>query len=347
MERTLGELAAFLGGELRGPPDLLIRGINSLARATPEEIAFVAHKRYLGQAEQSQAAAFIVAPAWANLSRPLIVFSNPYLAYARVATLFAPAPRRWPGVSPAAHLGQGVELGRDVSIAPLVFVGDGTRLGDGVTLMAGCVLGDQVTIGAGSVLYPNVTVLDRCEIGDRCRIHSGTVIGADGFGFIPTPEGHVKIPQLGRVIIEDDVEIGANCAIDRGALEETRVGRGTKLDNLVHLAHNVTVGEHSLLVAQVGVAGSTKIGKWVALGGQAGIVGHIELGDGVQVAAQAGVISSVAPGQVVAGTPSLPHREALRVVSHFPKLPEMWQKLKQLEKQVAELETRLAKESQP
>ncbi|MBM4285746.1 MAG: UDP-3-O-(3-hydroxymyristoyl)glucosamine N-acyltransferase [Deltaproteobacteria bacterium] len=344
MEHTLAALAAFLGGELKGPPSLVIRGINSLDRATSQEIAFVAHKRYLAKAEASRAAALIVSPEWAHLPRPLIIVPQPYLAYARLAALFAPAPPRRVGVSPQAFLGQGVQVGREVAVAPLAFVGDRVRLGDRVTIGPGCVLADDVVIGPDTLLHPNVTVLERCQIGARCLIHSGVVIGSDGYGFVPTPEGHVKIPQLGAVVIEDDVEIGANCTIDRGALEETRLGRGAKLDNLVHLAHNVSVGEHSLLVAQVGVAGSTRLGKRVVLGGQAGVVGHIELGDGVQVAAQAGVVSSVPPGQVVAGSPAIPHKEALRVAGHLRKLPELAQRVKELERKLAELTRLLAKE---
>ncbi|MBI4794362.1 MAG: UDP-3-O-(3-hydroxymyristoyl)glucosamine N-acyltransferase, partial [Deltaproteobacteria bacterium] len=226
------------------------------------------------------------------------------------------------------------------------YIGNGVRLGDRVTIMPGCVLEDQVQIGADTLLYPNVTILERCTLGQRVIIHSGTVIGADGFGFVPGKEGHRKIPQLGTVVIEDDVEIGANCAIDRGALGETRVGRGVKMDNLVHLAHNVTVGEHSFLVAQVGVAGSTKIGKGVALGGQVGLVGHIEVGDGVQVAAQSGVAHSIPAGQTVAGTPARPHQEALRIATYLPKLPEINQRLKKLEKRVTELAAKPAEEHQ-
>jgi UDP-3-O-[3-hydroxymyristoyl] glucosamine N-acyltransferase len=346
MERTLGELAAFLGGELRGPAELVIRGVNALARATPQEIAFVAHKRYLPQAEASRAGALIVTPDWSALPQALIIVTDPRRAFAQVAVLFAPPRPRWPGISSAAHLGRDVALGQDVSIAPLVSVGDETRLEDGVTIMPGCVIGAQVSIGRGTVLYPNVTVLDRSVIGADCIIHSGSVIGSDGFGFIPGPEGHLKIPQLGRVVIEDDVEIGANCTIDRGALEDTRVGRGTKLDNLVHLAHNVEVGEHCLLVAQVGVAGSTRLGKGVVLGGQVGVVGHIEIGDGVQIGAQSGVPNSIPAGQIVMGTPPLPRREALRVAAHFPKLPELYQKVKLLERQLAELRARLSEESE-
>ena len=346
MKHTLGELAALLQGELKGPADLMIEGIASLEGATPREITFIAQRRYAPRAGASQAGAFIVAPDLADLARPLIIVDHPYLAYARAAALFAPPQGRWPGVSDRACLGQQAELGRDVSIAPLVFIGDGVRLGDGVTIMPGCFLGDEVQLGAGTLLHPNVTILERCRLGERCIIHSGTVIGADGFGFVPTAEGNEKIPQLGTVVIEDDVEIGANCAIDRGALGETRVGRGVKIDNLVHLAHNVIVGEHSLLVAQVGVSGSTRLGKRVVLAGQVGLVGHIELGDGVRVGAQSGVTHSVPAGQVLTGSPALPHKEWLQSIVHLPKLPDLYKRLKRLEKQLSELSARLDKESE-
>jgi UDP-3-O-[3-hydroxymyristoyl] glucosamine N-acyltransferase len=344
VERTLGELAALLGGRLQGPADLVIQGIAAIERATSRDITFITQKRFARLAAQSQAAAFIVGPDQAHLPRPLIIVDHPYLAYAQVATLFAPPRSRWPGVSPLAFLGQEVELGQDVSIAPLACVGNGVRLGDGVTIMPGCVLGNQVQVGADSLLYPNVTILDRCILGERVIIHSGTVIGSDGFGFVPGKEGHQKIPQLGIVVIEDDVEIGANCTIDRGALGETRVGRGVKMDNLVHLAHNVTVGEHSFLVAQVGGAGSTKLGKRVALGGQAGLVGHIEVGDGVQVGAQAGVTHSIPAGQEVLGSPALPRQELFRALHLFPKLPDIYKRLKELEKKIAELAATPAEE---
>ena len=346
MARTLGELAALLGGKLQGPADLVIQGIAAIDRATPGDITFISQKRYARLAAQSLAAAFIVGPDQADLARPLIIVPHPYLAYAQAAALFAPPRSRWPGISPLAFLGQGVELGQEVSISPLACIGNDVRLGDRVTIMSGCVLGDQVQIGADTLLYPQVTILERCTLGQRVIVHSGTVIGSDGFGFVPGKEGHQKIPQLGIVVIEDDVEIGANCAIDRGALGETRLGRGVKMDNLVHLAHNVTVGEHSFLVAQVGVAGSTKIGKGVALGGQAGLVGHIELGDGVQVAAQAGVPHSVPAGLTVSGSPARPHLENLRILSHLAKLPEIYQRLKDLEKRIAELAVNRPKEPQ-
>jgi UDP-3-O-[3-hydroxymyristoyl] glucosamine N-acyltransferase len=344
MTHTLGELAALLEGELQGPADLCIEGIAPIDQATPREITFITQRRFARLVDQSRAAAFIVSREYAGLARPLIIVPHPYLAYARVAALFAPPVWRWPGVSDLAYLGPQVALGQGVSIAPLVFIGAGVRLGDRVTVMPGCVINDAVIIGADTLIYPNVTIRERCTLGARCIIHSGTVIGSDGFGFVPQAAGHVKIPQLGTVVIGDDVEIGANCAIDRGALGATRVGHGVKIDNLVHLAHNVEVGEYSFLVAQVGVSGSTKLGRGVTLAGQVGVTGHIELGDGVQVGAQSGVHRSVAAGETVSGYPARPHREWLQIMGHLPKLPELYQRLKQLEQTVSDLSSRLDQE---
>ena len=197
MKLTLGELAARLPGELHGPPDLVLEGIAAVDRATPREITFIALRRYARQASASKAGAFIVGPDLKGLDRPRLIVSNPYLAYARVAALFAPPRRRWPGVSDQACLGRDLELGRDVSIAPLVFIGDRVHLEDGVTIMPGCFLGDEVHLGAGALIYPNVTILERCRVGRRCIIHSGTVIGADGYGFIPTAAGNEKDPPIG------------------------------------------------------------------------------------------------------------------------------------------------------
>jgi UDP-3-O-[3-hydroxymyristoyl] glucosamine N-acyltransferase len=347
MTRTLGELAVFLEGDLQGPADLVIEGIAPIDQATDREITFIVQKRYARLAGQSRAAAFIVPREYAQLPRPLIIVPHPYLAYARVAALFAPPLRRWPGISDLAFVGQGAALGQEVSIAPLAFIGAGAELGDRVTIMPGCVIGAEVRIGADTLLYPNVTIQERCTVGARCIVHSGAVIGSDGFGFVPGDAGHVKIPQLGTVVIEDDVEIGANCAIDRGALGATRVGRGVKIDNLVHLAHNVEVGEYSLLVAQVGISGSTKLGKGVVLAGQVGLTGHIELGDGVQVGAQSGVHHSVPAGQTVSGYPARPHRDWLQLMGHLPKLPDIYRRLKHLEQQVSELAARLPQEPEP
>jgi len=346
MEKTLGELAALVGGELRGPADLVIRGLAPVDQATGEDITFIAHPRFARLGETSQAAAVIVSPQWANLDKPLIVVDHPYLAYARVAALFDRPRPRWSGVSPLAYLSEGVAMGEDVAIAPFVFVGEGVSLGDRVTLMPGCYLGPEATIGADTYLAPHVTVMDRCRVGERVLIHSGAVIGSDGFGFIPTPQGHMKIPQVGIVVIEDEVEIGANVTIDRGALGETRVGKGVKIDNLVQIAHNVTLGEHTAMAAQVGIAGSTKVGRWVALGGQAGLAGHIEVGDQAQIGAKAGVTKSVPPGQILLGSPAWPAKETSRALAGLHTLPELYRRVRELERQVAELTAGLERKTE-
>jgi UDP-3-O-[3-hydroxymyristoyl] glucosamine N-acyltransferase len=342
MRKPLGELAALVGGELRGPADLMIRGLAPLEQATPEDLTFIAHPRLARLGKASQAGAVIVSPQWADLDKPLIVVEQPYLAYARLAALFAPVRPRWPGVSDRAYVGREVHVGRDVAVAPLVFLGDGARLGDRVTLMPGCYVGPDAVIGDDTYLSPNVTVMERCRVGARVLIHSGAVIGADGFGFIPTPEGQLKIPQLGIVVIEDDAEIGANVTIDRAALGETRVGRGVKIDNLVQVAHNVTLGDHTVMAAQAGVAGSAKIGKWAALGGQAGLVGHIEVGDRAQIGAQSGVTASVPPDQVLLGTPAWPIKETRRIWAAWHTLPDLYRRVRKMEQHLATLLERKA-----
>ncbi|MBW1987270.1 MAG: UDP-3-O-(3-hydroxymyristoyl)glucosamine N-acyltransferase [Deltaproteobacteria bacterium] len=345
MERTLGELAQLVGGECQGPPELRLRGIASLDRAGPDEITFITRDRYGRRADQSKAGAFVVSPQWGHLPRPLIITADPYLAYAKIAAIFAPPLRRWPGISNQAHLGQELILGQEVSIAPLVWVGNQVSLGNRVTLMPGAVVADRVNIGADTLIYPNVTILEGCSLGQRVIVHSGTVIGSDGFGFAPDGEALVKIPQLGTVIIEDDVEIGANCTIDRGALGETRICRGVKIDNLVQVAHNVVIGENTIVVAQVGISGSTRIGKNVQLAGQVGLVGHIEIGDRVRIGAQSGVTHSIPAGQTVTGSPARPHAEFLRIMGIMARLPQLHKTIKELEKKIEALENATPPES--
>ncbi len=345
VEKTLKELAQLVGGICQGPEDLKIKGLAAIQQAGPGDITFVTRAKFAKQIEASQAGAFIVAPDLAQVPRPLLITSNPYLAYAKIATVFAPPCRRWPGISNQAAIGAHCRFGEDVSIAPFVWIGDDVTLGDRVTLSPGVVVGHGVTIGSDTRLAANVTVGDQCSLGDRVIIHSGTVIGADGFGFAPDGSTFYKIPQIGNVIIEDDVEIGANCTVDRGALGATRICRGVKIDNLVMVAHNVIIGENTIVVAQVGISGSTQVGRNVMLAGQVGIVGHITIGDGAQIGAQSGVSNSVADGQVVMGSPPVPIKDFRRMVAVQKKLPEMYDRLKSLEKQLAALEAVIVKET--
>lgn len=338
MEITLGELARRLGVELRGNPDLRISGVAQLEDATRSEISFVAGPRYARLARQTAAGALIVPPGMEDLEKPLLVSSNPYLAFARVISLFFEKPRGALGVSPKAHLGDGVRLGQEVCIHALAYVGDGAILGDRVILHGGVHVGAGVEIGDDTFIYPNVTILDRCILGKRVIIHSGTVVGSDGFGFAQDGSRHVKIPQVGTVRIDDDVEIGANCTIDRATLGTTWIQRGVKIDNLVQVAHNVVVGEDSIIVAQVGISGSVQIGKNVILAGQVGVVGHVEIGDGARVGAQSGIAQSVPAGQVVSGSPAIHHQDWLRNCHMIRRLPEWRKRLMEVEKRLAALE---------
>ena len=338
MEMTLGELAQRLGAELRGDSHLRISGVAALEDATETEISFVVSPKYTRLAKQTAAGALIVPPGMEDLERPLLVSTNPYLAIAQALALFNERPRAALGVSPKAHLGDGVRLGPGVSIHPLAYVGEEAIIGDRVTLHGGAYVGAGVKIGDDTLIHPNVTILDRCIVGKRVIIHSGTVVGSDGFGFAQDGGRHVKIPQTGIVRIDDDVEIGANCAIDRATLGMTWIQRGAKIDNLVQVAHNVVVGEDSVIVAQVGISGSTRIGKGVVLAGQVGVVGHLEIGDGVRVGAQAGVTKSIGAGQEVLGSPAVAYREFVRTSGMISRLPDLRKKVMELEKRLAQLE---------
>jgi UDP-3-O-[3-hydroxymyristoyl] glucosamine N-acyltransferase len=344
-QATLEELAALVGGKVEGDGSLPIRGIASLEEAGEGEITFVAEIKHSRRLEKSGASAAIVPANLPSCPKPLIRTPNPYLAYAKVQAFFQQKPFSPRGVDSRAFIGGGVKIGRDVSIYPFVHVGEGCEIGDRAVLYPGVYLGESVRVGEGSVLYPNVVVMDRCVVGKRVILHPGTVIGSDGFGFARDGAKFVKIPQVGIVVIEDDVEIGANCAVDRAAMGKTWIKRGVKTDNLIQIGHNVTVGEDTVIVAQVGIAGSTEIGNRVALGGQVGVVGHIKIGDGAMIGAQAGVGQDVAPGQILSGSPAFPHREWLRAQAAFQKLPEMKRILVDLEKRMKQIEEAISKKA--
>lgn len=344
---TLTELAALVGGTLEGDGRLEIVGLASLEDAGEGQISFLADLKQASRLEKTRAAALIVPPGLPPFPRPLIRTANPYAAYAKVQTFFSSRPRKPLGIDPRAFIGAGAEVGEEVSIYPFVFVGSKARIGKRVVLYPGVYVGEGAEIGEGTVLYPQVAVMDRCRVGRRVIVHGGTVIGSDGFGFAPDQGGYVKIPQVGIVEIEDDVEIGANCAIDRAAMGKTLIRKGVKTDNLVQIGHNVVVGENTVLVAQVGIAGSTEIGKWVALGGQVGVVGHIKIADQARIGAQSGVAHDVKPGEILSGSPAFPHREWLRAQALFPRLPEIRRGLTALENRVADLEKKLGQPEEP
>jgi len=343
IKATLQEIGTLVGGQVEGDPALEITGIASLEEAKAGEISFLAEIKHFPRLEKTKATAVIVPLSLPPFPKPLIRTANPYLAYAKVQALFTHRPYSAKGIDPRAFIGQNVKIGQDVSIYPFVYIGEGSQIGDRVVLYPGVFLGESTQVGAESILYPNVVVMDRCLIGKRVVIHAGVVIGSDGFGFARDGAQYLKIPQVGIVQIDDDVEIGANCTIDRAAMGKTWIKRGVKTDNLVQIGHNVTVGEDTVIVAQVGIAGSTEIGNRVSLGGQVGVIGHIKIGDGAMVGAQSGVAQNVPPGQIISGSPAFSHREWLRVQAVLPKLPELKRALTNLEKKVKALEEELKK----
>lgn len=339
----LGEIAKLIGATLKGDADILIDGIGPLEDAGPGQLSFVSNSRYASLAASCRASALIVPPALAEVPLPCLVCDNPYSALAKVAQLFARPATLPQGVHPSALVGDDVTLGPNVAIGPLVQIGEGSSVGGGSMLFGGVYLGNNVTVGANCTIHPNVSILDGCVIGDRVVIHSGTVIGSDGFGYAQDESGrHLKIPQAGIVQIDDDVEIGANCTIDRATFGRTWIQRGCKIDNLVQIGHNVVIGEHSILISQVGISGSTTLGKHVILAGQVGLGGHINIGDGVRIGAKSGVSNSVKAGQDVSGIPAVPHKEWLKNSAGIRRLSKQREELRQLRMRVERLEQQLS-----
>jgi len=341
LKLSLKKIANLVGGNVIGNDSFIIEGINSLDAAAQGEISFFADRKYKESLGKTKASAIIVSEENLLFKGPQVVVSNPALAYAKVASIFASPVPRYPGISEQAVLHDSTRIGKDVSIYPLVYVGEEALIGDGVIMFPGVFIGDRVKIGNGTIIYPNVTILHDCQIGNNVIINAGTVIGSDGFGFVRDGPVSVKIPQIGMVQIDDDVEIGANSCIDRAASGKTWVKRGVKTDNFVHVAHNVIIGEDTIVVAQVAISGSVHIGRQVIIGGQVAISDHVEIGDRVMIGSQSGVPKSIPSGEVVSGTPAMPHRLWLKTSGIIRRLPQFNEHLRHLEKRVAELEKNL------
>jgi len=331
----LRELAERLGCELLGDGEVEVRGVAGIEQAGPGDLTFLANPKYAGHLAGTRAAAVVVGPGH-EAALPRLVAKNPYLAFARAVALLCPSARPAAGVHPQAHVDPTATLGEDVHVGAFAVVGPRVRVGARTVLRPHVVLYEDATVGADCLLHSGVQVRERCRLGDRVVVQNGAVIGADGFGFARDGEGQYhKFPQVGTVVIEDDVEIGALAAIDRAALGETRVGRGTKLDNLVQVGHSVTIGRDCVLAGQVGIAGSTRVGDRVTLAGQVGVAGHLTISDDVIVTAQSGIPGFVEKGKIVSGSPAIDNRAWLRSTAVFAKLPE-------LQRRVRELEARLA-----
>lgn len=333
-EFTLEQLAQAIGAELEGNPALVITGAAPIQSAQKTDLTFVANKNYAKHIPTTNAGAIVLSPGQEAEGKNVLRHKNPYLAFAMAVDLLFPNQQLVPnGIHESAVIEPGANIDSSAAIGPLCHICDGAVIGKDVQLISDVYVGPGVTIGENSLIYPGARIMHGCKIGRNVIIHASTVIGSDGFGFAETESGLKKIKQVGWVEIADEVEIGSNVSIDRGALGPTKIGYGTKIDNLVQIAHNVEIGAHSIIVAQVGISGSTKIGNGVILAGQVGIVGHVEIGDGVQVGAQSGISKSVEAGKKMFGYPALEIMETMRIDAALKRLPDLLKRVKKLEDQ--------------
>ena len=338
MQKTLKEIASIIDGEIVGDENIVVTGICGIKEAKEGDLTFVANSRYLPLMGHTKASAIITSRDVKPSQKTIIRTENPSLAFAKMVSLLAPNDVRRPkGIHPTAIIGDKAKIGKNVAIEPYVVLEDNVEIKDNTVLYAGVYVGHHTKIGRDCFIYPYVIIRERVSIGDRVVIHGGTVIGSDGFGFSTVQGVHHRIPQIGTVIIEDDVEIGANVTIDRARFDKTIIGKGTKIDNLVQIAHNVSIGENSIIVAQSGISGSANIGKNVTIAGQSGVIGHVSIGDNVVVAAQSGVTKSIPSNTCVSGYPAKPHILAKKIHAFTQNLPGLFKKVKQLEEEIEKI----------
>ncbi|MBP1748157.1 MAG: UDP-3-O-(3-hydroxymyristoyl) glucosamine N-acyltransferase [Deltaproteobacteria bacterium] len=336
---TLKDITAAVKGDLIGDGDIPIDGIAGIQSAVEGKVSFLIHGSYTKFVSECKASALIVGKrtplADVGAVKNLIVVDNPELAYISVAAMFQENPVIKPGIHPTASVSEAAVIAPGASVGAFACIEDNARIEDNVTIYPYVYIGRNVTIAEGTTLYPHVTIYRDTAIGRNVIIHANTVIAADGFGYVWDGTKHAKIPQIGSVVIEDDVEIGANTAIDRASLEKTVIGKGTKIDNLVQIAHNVIIGQNSIIVSQVGVAGSTRIGNNVVLAGQAGVRDHVTIGDGVMAGGGTGITKDVPAGSIIWGTPHMPHKEWIRLQIYMKKLPTLFERIKEIEKKLS------------
>ena len=345
MIKTLKEINEIIDGELCGDGEIEINGVAGIKEARPGEVTFVAHSRYRREMDKTKAAAIIIGKDVVWNGKPVIRVENPYFAFAKVLELFA-RPKRQPilGIDKFAFIGQNVKIGERVSIQAFTVIGDNVEIGDDTVIGPLVCIGDDTKIGSGVLIYPRVTIREEVTVGNEVIIHSGAVIGSDGFGFATVSNHHHKIPQIGTVIIEDNVEIGANTTVDRATTSNgaTIIKRGTKIDNLVQIAHNVIIGEDCRITAQSAIAGSTEVKNRVTFAGQSGVSGHLTIGEDSVILARGGVTKDLPPKSYVSGFPAIPHSKDLRIQASMHKLPGVLNQISELEKKVTELEEKLA-----
>lgn len=330
-----------MGGVVHGDADARIAGVRGIEEAGDGDLTFIANRRYRSRLKTTRATAVLVAPGTEEPGRTLIVVADPYVAFGQALALFHPREPERPGIHERAFVDRDARVSPEATVHAGATVSRGAEIAAGAVLYPGVYVGVEASIGEESVLHPNVTVYHQCRIGMRVILHAGVVVGGDGFGFARPGWENIKIPQVGIVQIDDDVEIGANTTIDRGTMGRTWIRKGAKIDNLVQIAHNVVIGEYAIVVSQAGISGSTTVGRGVMIGGQAGLVGHIQVGDHAMVAARAGIHKNVPAATIVAGAPHMPHREWLRLEATIPKLPAMRQQLLDMARKLEALEKKL------
>ncbi|HEW81548.1 MAG TPA: UDP-3-O-(3-hydroxymyristoyl)glucosamine N-acyltransferase [Nitrospirae bacterium] len=330
----LKELAILTGSTISGDPEVEITGVSGIIDAAEGDITLLADNKNLGSISGSNASAFIVKEEIKDLKKSMLISDNPRFIFARALEILHVEPSQPSGVSDKAVIGENVVLGADISIHPLAYIGSNVSLGARVTISPGAYIGDNVSIDEDSIIYPNVTIREKVTIGKKVIIHSGTIIGSDGFGYVPDKSGHYKIPQIGGVIIGDRVEIGANVTIDRATTGNTIIGSGSKIDNLSHVAHNAKLGKNCMIIAQVGISGSVEIGDGAILAGQVGVSDHVKIGRNAKVGAKSGIAKDIPEGQVHSGIPAIPHGSWLRAQNIFSKLPEYIKRLQKLERKL-------------
>jgi len=344
-ERTLGELAEYVGGHVCGDPNIVIRAVATLGRAKEGDISFLTNRKYERQLQATKASAVIVAQS-ADAPVALLVAEDPYYAFAQVMVLLHGQRRhKETGISPQAFISDTAVLGAGCHVYQFATIADDVQIGERCIIYPCAYIGEGVTIGNDCIIYPSVTIYERCRIGHRVIINAGSAIGTDGFGYATHEGVHHKIPQIGGVVIEDDVEIGSCCGVERGTLDDTIIGQGSKLSDLVTIGHGTKIGPHCLLVAQVGIAGSATLGHHCVVGGQAGIVGHITIGNNVTIGGRAGVINSVRDGQTMLGAPAIEADEARRAYAMFPYLPRMRQDIRELQNRLRKIAALLEPDS--
>ncbi|MBP7230325.1 MAG: UDP-3-O-(3-hydroxymyristoyl)glucosamine N-acyltransferase [Syntrophaceae bacterium] len=342
MKKSIADIAALLGGTVAGDEKVIIRGIRPIDEAGEGDLTFVANPKYFPLLKTTRASAILALPGTVAPDKNLILLPDPYVAFGKLLGLFYPVGHGFTGISPDAFIEEGASVSGQATVFPRVFIGRGASIARGAVLYPGVFIGQNVSIGEDTILYANVSVYAHCVIGKRVILHSGVVIGGDGFGFSSPGAGNEKIPQVGIVQIDDDVELGANTTVDRATMGKTWIRQNVKIDNLVQVAHNVVIGENTVIAAQTGISGSAKIGRGVLIGGQVGIVGHITIGDSAMIGASSNIHKDVPAGQVGGGTPFLPHKEWLRVEISKTKLPEIRTKLLRLINRVEKLEEKLS-----